>query len=435
MRRIVALAVLCLTPQAVAAQQPLRLTLDDAIARGLANSHRLAELQARKEGAQAAEAGREVASMPSVSILAGYTRTNHVEEFAIVQPGQRALVVYPDVPDNYRARLDLAWPMYSAGRTDALERAAEAERKATEQDIAAARSDLRLEIARAFWALVSGIESERVLARSLDTIAAHVRDLQSRFDQGLIAPNEVLTAQAQQSRERVFSIEATNIRGISEADLRRLIGLDSRDPIEPIAVLDGGASMSDIDALVAEARANRAERRALEDRLDASRAREAAVNADARPQIGVNAGYDYARPNPRVFPRIGEWHDSWDASVNLSWSLWDGGRRRAQLAETVAASQAIKARTAEFDREVSFEVQQRRLEVDSNRAAIDAAQDGVRSAVEAQRVVMERYRAGLVTNTDVLDANLAVLQAELDLTRARANTRLAEARLERAIGK
>lgn len=436
MTRTVGLVLLCLISRSAAAQEPLRLTLDDAIARGLANSHRLAELQARKEGAAAAEAGRDAASMPSLSILANYTRTNHVEEFSIVQPGQRALVVYPDVPDNYRARLDLAWPVYSAGRTDALERAATAERKASEEDIGAARSDLRLEIARAFWALVSAIESERVLARSLDTIGAHVTDLRRQFEQGLLAPNEVLTAEAQQSRERVLSIEASNIRGVSEADLRRLIGLDTLERIEPIAALEGGvASTTTINGLLIEARTQRAERRALEDRLEASRAREAAVEADARPQIGVNAGYDYARPNPRIFPRVAEWHDSWDASVNLSWSLWDGGRRRAQLAETVAASQAIKARTAEFDRQVSFEVQQRRLEVDSSRAAIDAAQDGVRSAVEAQRVVMDRYRAGVVTNTDVLDANLAVLQAELDLTRARANARLADARLDRAIGK
>jgi outer membrane protein TolC len=436
MTRIVALALLCLIPQATAAQEPLRLTLDEAISRGLANSHRLAELQARKQGAEAAEAGRGAASMPSLSILAGYMRTNHVEEFTIVQPGQRALVVYPDVPDNYRTRLDLAWPVYSGGRTDALERAAEAERKASEEDIVAARADLRLEITRAFWALVSAIDSERVLARSLDTIGAHVRDLRSRFDQGLIAPNEVLTAEAQQSRERVLAIEATNIRGVSEADLRRLIGLDSMDRIEPIATLEGAAaSTSNVEGLLAAARINRAERRALDDRLAASRAREAAVNADARPQVGVTAGYDYSRPNPRVFPRIDEWHDAWDASVSFSWSLWDGGRRRAQLAETVAASQALVARTAEFDRQVSFEVQQRRLEMESSRAAIDAAQDGVRSAIEAERVVLDRYRAGVVTNTDVLDANLAVLQAELDLTRARANARLAEARLERAVGR
>jgi outer membrane protein TolC len=448
MKPTVALALLCLIPNVALAQQPaqselrigrvegVRLTLDDAITRGLTNSHRLAELQARKQSAEAAEAGQSAAAMPSLSILAGYMRTNHVQEFSIVQPGQRPLVVYPDVPDNYRSRLDLNWPVYSAGRTKALERAAEAERKASEEDIIAARADLRLEITRAFWALVSAIESERVLARSLDTIGAHVRDLHSRFDQGLIAPNEVLTAEAQQSRERVLAIEATNIRGVSEADLRRLIGLDSLERIEPITPAEGAApSTSSVEALVTQARTNRAERRALDDRLAASRAREAAVNAEARPQIGVNGGYDYSRPNSRIFPRADEWHDSWDASINLSWSLWDGGRRRAHLAEAVASSQALVARTAEFDRQMLFEVQQRTLEVDSSRAAIEAAQDGVRSAVEAERVVMERYRAGVVTNTDVLEANLAVLQAQLDLTRARSNARLADARLERTLGR
>ena len=36
----------------------------------------------------------------------------------------------PDVPDNYRARLDLQWPIYTGGRADALERAAMPEREA-----------------------------------------------------------------------------------------------------------------------------------------------------------------------------------------------------------------------------------------------------------------------------------------------------------------
>ena len=88
-----------------------------------------------------------------------------------------------------------------------------------------------------------------------------------------------------------------------------------------------------------------------------------------------------------------------------------------------------------MDRQIAFEVRQRWLEVDSNRAAIEAAATGVRSATEARRVVGERFGAGVATSTDVLDAELAVLQAELDLTRARTNTRVALARLDRAAGK
>ena len=412
------------------------ITLDDAIAQGLANSLRLAELEARQDSAEAVEQGRAAARRPIVAAQAGYTRTNHVEEFAIVQPGMPRLVVYPDVPDNYRARLDLQWLFHTGGRLDALERAAHAERQASGEDLVAARADLRLEITRAFWALVTAREAEQVLARSLDSIGAYVKDLRARLDQGLIPPNELLSAEAQQSRERLVSIEAANARGIADADLRRLLGTLGSAPLEPAARLEPVVgSAADVDRLIADAIAQRPERRALAERVDASHARMEAAKAGLRPQVGLNGGYDYARPNPRIFPRSDRWEDSWDVSINASWTLWDGGRTRAERADTAALARVAEARLSDFDRQVTFEVRQRQLELESSRAAIAATSDGVRAAAEARRVVAERFAAGVVTNTEVLDAQTALLQAELDRTRALANARLAEARLARAIGR
>lgn len=440
-RALLTIGIAAIASSMAAAQERVRLTLDEAVARGLANSQRLAELRARTEGAEAAEAGRAAASMPSIALLGGYLRTSHVEEFSIAQPGQPPRIIYPDIPDNFRARIDLQWAIYTGGRTDALERAARAEREAAGEELAAARSDLRLEIARAFWALVTAREAEAVLARSLESLDAHVRDLRSRLDQGLIPPNEVLSAEAQHSRQRVLAIEARNTRAIAEADLGRLLGTDHEEQIEPAVALelprDVTPPPADVPAtaLIADARAHRPERRVLERRIDASRARGDAAASAGLPQIGVASGYDYARPNPRIFPRSGEWRDSWDVSVNVSWLLWDGGRRRADLAEVAAGTRAAEARLSEFDRQTAFEVRQRSLEVDSSRAAIAAASDGVRSAIEARRVLGERFSVGVATSTEVLDAEIAVLQAELDRTRALANARLAEARLERAVGR
>lgn len=437
MPRILLLITLLLSARSVDAQDAvLRLTQDAAIARGIANSQRLAELEARREGAEAAEAGRTAAAMPLVGLVGGYTRTNHVQEFAIAQPGQPARVIYPDVPDNVHVRLDLQWPIYTGGRTDALRRAARAERDAAGEDVAAARSDLRLEVTRAFWALVTAGETEQVLARSLESMASHVNDLRSRLEQGLIPPSELLSVEAQQSRQRLLAIEARNTRAIVEADLRRLLGIETEGRIEPIAALElPEATEPAADILIADARAHRAERRALERRVDASQARGNAASAARLPQVGVAGGYDYARPNPRIFPRIGEWRDSWDVSVNVSWVLWDGGRRHAEQAEAAAGARQAASRVADFDRQTAFEVRQRRLEVDSSRAAIAAASDGVRSATEARRVLGERFSAGVATSSELLDAEVAVLQAELDRTRALANARLAEARLTRAVGK
>jgi len=437
LRAVLTAAITALAWSAAAQDAPVKLTLDDAVARGLANSQRLAELQAREEGAEAAVAGRAAAAMPLVALQGGYTRTNHVEPFGIAQPLQGVKVIYPDVPDNFRTRIDLQWAIYTGGRTDALERAARAEREAAGDDLAAARADLRLEIARAYWALVTARETEQVVARSLDSLEAHVRDLRSQLEQGLIPPNDVLSAEAQHSRERVLAIEARNARATMEADLRRLLGMDGEQPLEPAVTLEPqpvatDASMTD---LIAAARARRPERRALERRADAFRARSDAAASSGLPQIGVAGGYDYASPNPRIFPRSPDWHDSWDVSVNVSWLLWDGGRRRAEVAEAAAGARAADARVSEFDRQTAFEVRQRRLEIDSSHAAIAASSDGVRSATEARRVVGERFRAGVATSTDLLDAEVAVLQAELDRTRALANARIAEARLERAVGR
>ena len=432
-------------PAAAAAQSPqvtpaspaaATVTLDEAIARGLANSQRLAELEARSAAAAATEAGRGAAGLPILSVNGAYTRTNHVTPFTVLSPGAGLQVIYPDVPDNYRARLDLQWPIYTAGRLDALERAARAEHAATGQDLAAARADLRLEITRAFWALLTAREAERVITRSLASIDAHVADLRSQLAQGFIPPNDVLTAEAQRSRERLLSIEATNQRGVADADLERLIGAPA-GALEPAAMLEEPAApaMAEAAILVGEAQRDRPERHALEERADAARERITAAIAAGRPQVSVGGGYDYARPNPRIFPRTAQWDDSWDASITASWSIWDGGRNRAERAEAAARASAAAARVLDFDRQVTFEVRQRRLEVDSTRAAIATAADGVRAATEAFRVVGERFAAGVATNTDLLDAQADLLQAQLDRTRALANARLADARLERAVGR
>ena len=429
---VLVLLAVTLAKSAAAQDAPLRLTLEEALDRADRTSARVAELRARVDVAAAAEAGEQAADRPSVAALGGYTRTNHVDIFAVAgPPSEPVRVLYPDVPDNYRARLDLQWPIYTAGRVDALQRAAGNEREAAAFDVASARAELRLETTRAFWALVTARQAEDVLVRALERADAHVRELRSRLEQGLIPPNDVLSAEAQRSHEQVLAIEARSRRAIAEADLRRLIGEDRPRSIEPAAVLEPPQVSSFAERVAGQ----RPERQAVGSRIAAAREREAAVQAGGRPQVAIGAGFDYASPNPRIFPRTADWHDSWDLSVNVSWSLWDGGRRRADVAEAAAATRGLVARASALDRDIAFEIEQRRVEAAAAQAAIPAAEDGLRAAAEARRVVGERFNAGVATSTDVLDAQTALLQAELERTRALAAAQLALARLERALGR
>jgi outer membrane protein len=414
------------------AQSPLRLTLEDAIRRGLQASHRLAEISAHHEAAEAIELLRKSDSMPHSVLAAGYMRTNHVDVFR----GFGGAVVWPDVPDNYHSRVDFEWPIFTGGRVPALERAAAADANAVGQDLEAARADLKLEITRAYWAVITARAAVDAVSQALSRSQSHLADVRNLLSVGLVPPSDVLTGESQQSRQQELLIAAENAAETSLLDLRRLVGLQPDEPVELVARIETPAVPSEpVAALVASARANRPERKALELRITGFGDRVTAAQAGRLPTVVTVGGYDMARPNPKIFPREAAWKPSWDASVNLNWSLFDGGRTRAEVAEASANQRAAEERLKDFDTIINLEVRQRRLDLASAQASIQAAEDGVRSATEARRVLAERFSAGVATNTDVLDAQAALLQAELDRTRALADAQLAAARLERALGR
>jgi outer membrane protein TolC len=428
--------IVCLAAAlALAEPAPLRLTVDEAVRRAIEASHRLREAAARRDAADALAGERHASGLPQVAAQAGYMRTNHVTPFGLPFPGNLALVIYPDVPANYRTRLDLQWPIYTGGRLDALERAARIEATASSDDIAAARADLTLEVTGAYWALVTAVESLRVVDESFARVDAHLRDVRNQFAAGLVPPNDVSSVEAQSSRQRMLQVQAKAARDVAEAELARLVGAPAGTPVEAAVELDAPPPASaSLEALVDVARRQRPERASLVKRVQAARERSVAAAAATKPTVGVAGGFDYARPNPRIFPRQDIWQTSWDAGLNVNWSLFDGGRARSEVAEASAAERGAEARLEEFDSAVAVEIRQRLSEVEASRAAIAAANDEVRSAREARRVVGDRFTAGVATSTDVLDAQVVLLQAELDRTQAIASARIADARLARAVG-
>src|SRR5688572_17752085 len=441
---VILLLLLAAADNAVAQAPPLRLTLDDAITRGIEANPRLDELGARQEAARAVEEQREAAGQPQLAAIASYTRTNHVEEFSVPNASGGVRVIYPDIPDNVRSRIDLQWPIYTGGRLQAVTRAAGAEADAAGQDREAARADLKLEITRAFWAVLTARASLDVVRQALERTSAHLTDVRNQLGVGLVPPSDVLTIEAQQARERMLSIEAESLVKTTTAELKRLVGVDQDVEVEPlaggmvgigIAPPSAGGPTPPTKEAMNEVRANRPEHKSLLFRITAAEERIAAASAGSRPVVTAIGGYDLARPNPRIFPIQEKWKPSWDIGISVRWSLFDGGRVQAETAEAAANRRAVEARLRDFDAGVEVEVRQRIAELESAAAAMEAAGVGFRAAMEARRVIAERFGAGVATNTDVLTAQTVLLQAELDLTRARANGALAVARLERAFGR
>ena len=286
---------------------PLRLTLDEAIAQATANSHRLGELRAREAAARAAADQRGAAQKPIVTTQLGYQRTNHVDEFGFLTPEGGFRVLYPDVPDNYRARIELQWPIYTGGRLQALERAARAEAEFSGQELATARADLKLEVTRAFWALLTARESAARARRGAQAGGRAARRRAVRASTRGSCRRTMCCRSRRSARGRQVSlIEAKNLAAVTEADLARLIGAGDGAAISLDAVLEppGAPQTADPAALLTEARAGRTERAGLQIRTRIAEERQTAARAGRLPAVSLVTGFDYARPNPRIFPRV-----------------------------------------------------------------------------------------------------------------------------------
>jgi outer membrane protein len=425
-----------------AAAAPVRLTVDEAVARALASSARLARLGALEAAAAAGTKAAKSERWPQLAVGAGYQHRSEVPELAIfaptnnpAEPVQR-IVVYPNIEDNWRLRAGLALPLFTFGRVSGQVESAAQQQAAASHDLRAGRADLVLETKAAFWDLVTARANAALLRDAIRSYDAHIEDARNREKFGLAARSEVLAVEVERDRAELDRLRAEAGAEVAAANLRRLVDLPPEaevDPVEP--PLEAGPPSGNLEALVQEALAARAERQALAARVAGADAATRSEHGGRLPQLDLTANYLYANPNRDIVPPTSDWKDTWDVAVGVTWNLLDGGRRQASEARARAEADAARQELRELDRAIRLEVTQRALELRTAIAQLRVAERSVVSAAESRRVAGERYRAGVIPSSELTDAEVAHERASRSQTEARAALRLAAAGLERAVGR
>jgi outer membrane protein len=442
---LLSVAFLLAAGAAAAADAPapvVTLTVDEAVEQALAASPRLARLEALRSSAEAEERGARAERWPQIDVGAGYQRRSSVPELAIISPTQdpsqpiERVTIFPNIQDNYRLRAGLFLPLYTGGRIGGHVDAAAQGLAAARGDARAARDDLVLEVKTAYWGLVTARESGRVLQEAMRAFDAHLEDARNRERFGLAARNEVLAVQVERDRSELDRLQAQTQADLAEANLRRLLDLTPSTHVEarePLAT--STPALPEVEALVAEAADARPDRAALVARVAAADALRGAEHGARLPEVALTGGYTYANPNRDIVPPEARWQDTWDVSVSLTWSVFDGGRRSASEARARAQADAARASLRELDRAIRLEVTQRALELHTAEARLAVAERSLESAKENRKVAADRYREGVIPSSELLDAEVALERAGLQRTEAQALVRLSVAALDRAVGR
>jgi outer membrane protein TolC len=144
--------------------------------------------------------------------------------------------------------------------------------------------------------------------------------------------------------------------------------------------------------------------------------------------------FDYANPNSRIFPQRAEFRETWDATIQLSWSPIQAFGAEATVSRLQAQRAQAMAQAAQLREGVEAEVRVYWSQARGAEAQIAAARASLLSAQENYRIQRERLATGAAVVTEVAQAETELLSAYLSVIDAHINLRLALARLRRASG-
>ncbi|MCL4538738.1 MAG: TolC family protein [Bacteroidetes bacterium] len=439
MRRICFVVVLMAVASSAFGQVPL--SLNDAMKIGLENSKSLKISELNVLSAQARYREANAGRLASLSLKAGYTRLSEVPPFLLVIPGSipvfggQSFTVSQNVYNVYTGQLSVQQPIFTGFRLVNSAKAAHDNARATSYDVDANKSNLRVQIATAYWGLYEAMQAGKVMKENLDRTRSHYEQAKNMMSQGMLTQSDVLSAKVQVSNSQLSLLSAENNVRLATVSLNNVLGVPLTTDYEITSTPQtGDTSLPDINQLLRTAVKNRPELHSLNLKAKAAEAGLRAAWGAYLPTISVFGDYYYSRPNQRIQPTLNAFRGTWDAGVVLSLPIWNWGQTGDEVDQArVQHEQATLAEEQMADA-VYLDVTQSYLNFKQARDRIVVAKETVNDAEESYRISDQKFQVGLVTNTDLMDAEMALLQAKLNYTQALTGLEIARINLEKATG-
>ena len=345
-------------------------------------------------------------------------------------------------------QLRLSWALIDPSRTPAIAIARDRYEKAKNEYLIGLR-ELRLQVAEAYFNLQRADEQVRIGQESVRASLVSLRDAKARFQAGVATKLEVLEAETQLARDQQLLTNAllgTSATGTGQAVARRNLAalLDlpqdvtptAKDPSRPV-----GVWLPSLQESIVAAYAFREELDQL--LLDISIANSEANRslAQVQPLLSIfnsfagGRSYGYSSLSPT---QTSENFTGWsvDNSVGLAfnWTLFDGGRARAEYRAGKQRAQENRFNFAQQRDQIRREVEANWYTLEQNNRNITTTSREVLSARESLRLARLRFQAGVTTQREVVDTQRDLTQAEVRWSSAIADYNVSLARLRRFTG-
>lgn len=330
--------------------------------------------------------------------------------------------------DDVVGSVGISYNLFNGFKDEALKESSKFLAESSSYALMATKQDIVLNTKVAYINYLDKQNALETYKSAYKLFTQQYEDSKNRYNQGLIARNDLLQVQVNMSSAKQNVVKAEGDLNVARFQLSNILGgVDlSKEKIESLDEKTLQALKYDETLLE-----NRSEIQALQMNLKSIKELERSADSGYYPKVNAsvshNEYYD-GLSNERVFNKENNQNV---AKVNATWNLYNGGYDKAQ--STIYKTKYLSANSllskTKLDIKLQYENAKSNLQVATDN--LETSKLALEQATENYTIVKNRFDEGIATTTDLTDANYLLTQAKQGFNRAYFDKYLAISTLDR----
>ena len=413
----------------IKAQEPLKLTLDQALEIALSESStiKIADMTVEKSGY--AKKGSYASIYPNVSISSSYQRTLK-KQVMVMDMGGKPMEIKVGRDNNISASATASMPLVNAPLWESLKLSALDVELAVEQ-ARSSKVSMISQVKQAFYGVLLAKESLNVMTQVYDNARENYEKTLQRFNVGKASELEKLRAQVNMMGAEPNVSSAENAVLLATWQLKAVMGLDLESDIEAVGDLNDYANELLTPYVSEDDISNNSSLLQLDiqDRMLESNLR--MQKKQYLPTLAANVNYNYSAMGDDEL----SWFPSSTAALSLNLPVFDGFQKHYNIKQSKISRDMLTVQRQDTERQLRIAIRNYNDKIALCVKNYTAANATVEIAQKSYEISQKMYEVGKATLVELNDAQLALEQAQLTQAQAIYNFMIAKASLDELIGK
>ena len=411
------------------AQEPLRITLDQALEIALSESNtvKIADMTVEKSGY--AKKGSYAALYPNINVNGSYQRTL-LKQVMVMDMGGQPMEIKVGRDNNISASASAALPLVNAPLWESLKLSAMDVELAVEQ-ARSSKVSLIAQVKQAFYGVLLAKESLEVMTQVYDNAQKNYEKILQRYNVGKASEVEKLRAQVNVMNAEPNVSSMQNAVLLANWQLKAVMGLDLTTEVEALGDLEDYtnqlltpyASEDDLSSNSSLLQLD-IQNRMLESNLRMQK-------KQYLPTLSASINYNYSAMGDDEL----RWFPSSTAALTMTVPVFDGFQKHYNIQQSKINRDMLAMQREDTERNIRIAIRNYNDKIALCVKNYTAANATVEIAQKSYEISQKMYEVGKTTLVELNDAQLALQQAQLTQAQAIYDFMVAKAALNELIGK